>query len=113
MSITIMPGFSDGSMASTASPTCLLVGTMITTQSAPAAASAGVAAAFAPVSVAKDAARPGATSHTVTSKPAFTRLAAMGQPILPMPAKAMRFSAADITSSPEWRLRRSAPHARP
>ena len=52
-------------MASTASPTCLLVGTIITTQSAPAAASAGVAAAFAPVSVAKDAARPGTTTVAV------------------------------------------------
>ena len=88
MSMTSVPLASTGAISAATSATCLLVGTMVTTQSAPLAASAGPAAALPPTSVTNFAAWPGRASQTVTSKPAFTRLAAIGQPMLPMPMKA-------------------------
>ncbi len=99
MSMTSVPLASVGPISAATSATCLLVGTMVMTQSAPAAAALASAAALPPTSATNCAARPGVTSQTVTSKPAFTRLAAIGQPILPMPAKAMLRIAA-ITSCP-------------
>ena len=72
--------------------TCLEVGRMVITASAPEAASAAPAAAWPPISATKRATRPASVSHTVTSKPFDTRLAAIGQPILPMPMNARRFT---------------------
>ena len=93
--MTSAPGASAGAIAAATSATWALVGRMVTTQSASARrlgrVRRGVAADLAGELA---AARPGTASQTATSKPAFTRFAAIGQPMLPMPTKPTRLMAA-------------------
>ncbi len=94
MSTTSAPAASEGSAAAQTCATSLEIGTTVTSTAAPAHASAGVSRARAESSSAKRAARPGAASHAASSWPARARLAAIGQPMLPRPAKASRIGPA-------------------
>ena len=89
ISMTRVPGRSRGRVCAMTSATWSLVGSIVTMASASAAASSGLAA-DPPTSAANAAARPGSASTAVTSNPARTRLAAIGQPMLPTPTKAIR-----------------------
>ena len=93
LSIRIAPGALAAAAppgASSASRTCWPAGSMVMTNSAPCAASAAEPA-VAPPSAAKAATASGTTSKPVTWWPdppfAFSRLRAIGRPILPSPMK--------------------------
>ena len=69
--------------------TCLPAGSMVTTASTSRAACAGEAAASAPASTAF-AVKAGTRSKTLRRWPAFSRLRAIGPPILPRPMNPIR-----------------------
>ena len=89
--------------SSTASPSASIV----SIRSAPSAASAGDDACLAP-SAARGAALSAVRFHTDTTKPAASRLRAIGAPILPVPRTAMagragsRVDGLGISSSSHW-----------
>ena len=88
-SITKVPSGRDASKPSSpryTASTCLPAGSMVITHSAPLAASWAVSAVFAP-SETSAATASFDRSNTVTSCPAFTRLLAIGPPMLPRPIK--------------------------
>ena len=81
------------------SSTCGASGTIVIVSWAPAAAPAGVAATRASCSAANSSARSRVRFHTVTWKPARTRLAAIGRPMIPSPRNAIRSIAAMSATS--------------
>src|SRR5215207_381259 len=74
-------------------------GTIVMKASAPAAASAGVAAAVAPCSAAKRSAFSRVRVWTESSKPASRRLRAIGAPMMPSPTNPTRLIRAMATTS--------------
>ena len=87
MSITTQPRIMAPAASFSTSLTCVLVGKMVISTSAPAATAAAPSPARPPTSAANRAARPLTASATATWNPARTRFAAMGQPMFPMPTK--------------------------
>ena len=91
ISITTVPGFMpaitlSSPLASTCS-TIMLVGSMVITTSDAAASWRSVSGASPPICCTKLFATSRRESFTCTVKPAFTRQAAIGQPMLPTPMK--------------------------
>src|SRR3954468_9076041 len=93
-----MPAAAPWSPNSTAS-TSGVSGTIEMAAAAPAAASAGVAAARPPCSDANRSALAESRVQTLSSRPAPARFAAIGQPMIPRPRKAMRSGLSMSTTS--------------
>src|SRR5689334_6890194 len=90
MSITTAPAFSAGSASSTTSRTTSPSGSMVTSASAPLAASRTDLRLPLP-----------AASNDCTAKPARARLAAIGSPIMPRPTKATVLTLEDLFGAAE------------
>src|SRR5439155_12554998 len=107
MSQTRLPGFAPTATPSSPKRTASTSGvseTIVTTMSASVAASAGVAARFAPAD-ARDSSFARVRLCTVTSKPARSRFRAIGAPIVPSPMKPIFIVVLDAPSPADFENR--------